>query len=163
MVKHYEKMIDALQSLVPLKPDIPLPSIKRPIDQRGSVFIHALSPLVNRRPSSISQWPTCNTNTGSDVGSLGSGKLTKVLPDPPIFTDGKDPSIDQWLSKMQRKFEINWDHYPTNRSKLIYVKNRVGRKALQHLEPCLRLNSIIPFTTIDNLFNHLEDIFGNPH
>ncbi len=31
-VKYYERMIDALQSSVPLKPDIPLPSIKRSID-----------------------------------------------------------------------------------------------------------------------------------
>ena len=64
---------------------------------------------------------------------------------------------------MRGKFEINWDHYPLERSKLIYAENRVGEKALQHLEPCLRLNSITPFTTIDDLFNHLEDIFGNPH
>ena len=91
------------------------------------------------------------------------GKFTKALSDPPLFTDGKDPSIDQWLSKMRGKFEINWDHYLSERSKLIYAENRVGGKALQHLEPCLRLNSITPFTTIDDLFNHLEDIFGNPH
>ena len=162
-VKRYERMIDTLQSSVPLKPYILLSSIERPTDQRGSAFTHALSPIVNRRPPSVSQQPTCNTHTGSDVGSLGSGKLTKALPDPPIFTDGKDPSIDQWLSKMRGKFEINWDHYPTDRSKLIYAENRVGGKALQHLEPCLRLNSITPFTTIDDLFNHLEDIFGNPH
>ena len=64
---------------------------------------------------------------------------------------------------MQGKFEINWDHYLSERSKLIYVENRVGGKALQHLELCLRLNSITLFTTIDDLFNHLEDIFGNPH
>ena len=64
---------------------------------------------------------------------------------------------------MRGKFEINWDHYLSERSKLIYAENQVGGKALQHLEPCLRLNSITPFTTIDDLFNHLEDIFGNPH
>ena len=64
---------------------------------------------------------------------------------------------------MQGKFEINWDHYQSERSKLIYAKNWVGGKVLQHLEPCLRLNSITLFTTIDDLFNHLEDIFGNPH
>ena len=91
------------------------------------------------------------------------GKLTKALLDPPLFTDGKDLSIDQWLSKMRGKFEINWDHYPLERSKLIYAENRVGGKVLQHLESCLRLNSIISFTTIDDLFNYLEDIFGNPH
>lgn len=62
---------------------------------------------------------------------------------------------------MQGKFEINWDYYPSDRSKLIYVENRVGRKALQHLKPCLQLNSIIFFATIKDLFNHLEDIFDN--
>ena len=162
-VKRYEKMIDVLQNSVPLKPDIPLPSIERSIDQRGPAFTHALSPLVNRRPPSESQRPTRNTHTGSDDSSLGSRKLTKALPDPSIFTDGKDPSIDQWLSKMRGKFEINWDHYPTDRSKLIYAENRVEGKALQHLESCLRVNSITPFVTIEDLFNHLEDIFGNPH
>ena len=64
---------------------------------------------------------------------------------------------------MQGKFEINWDHYLSKRSKLIYVENRVKRKALQHFEPCLRLNSITPFTTINNLFNYFEDIFDDPH
>ncbi len=47
-VKRYKRMIDALQSSVPLKPDIPLPSIERSIDQCGSAFTHVLSPLVNR-------------------------------------------------------------------------------------------------------------------
>ena len=64
---------------------------------------------------------------------------------------------------MQGKFEINWDYYPSERSKLIYIENWVREKALQYLEPYFRLNSIILFTIIDNLFNHLEDIFGNPH
>ena len=162
-VKRYEKMIDALQSSASAKPDKPLPSVERPIDKRGSTFTHALSPLVNRQTPSESQRPTRNTHIGSDDGSFGSGKLTKALPDPPIFTDGKDLSIDQWLSKMRGKFEINWDHYPTDRSKLIYAKNRVRGKALQHLEPCLRVNSITPFATIEDLFNYLEDIFGNSH
>ena len=64
---------------------------------------------------------------------------------------------------MQDKFKINWDHYPSERSKFIYAKNWVGGKALQYLEPSLQLNSITFFTTIDNLFNHSEDIFGNPY
>ena len=162
-VKRYEKMIDALQSSAFAKPNKLLPSIKSPIDQCGSTFTHALSLLVNNQSQSKSKRLTRNTHTRSDDGSFGSGKLTKALLDPPIFTDGKDPSIDQWLSKMQGKFEINWDYYPTDQSKLIYAENRVGRKALQHLEPCLCVNSITPFATIEDLFNHLEDIFGNPH
>ena len=100
-------------------------------------------------------------HTRSDDGFFRFGKLTKTLPDPPIFTNEKNPSIDQWLFKMQRKFEINWDHYPINQSKLIYAENRVEKKVLQHLELCLCVNLIAFFTTIENLFNYLEDIFDN--
>ena len=57
------------------------------------------------------------------------------MPDPLLFTDRKDPSIDQWLSKMQSKFEINWNHYLFEKNKFIYIKNRVKSKALQYLEP----------------------------
>ena len=62
---------------------------------------------------------------------------------------------------MERKFEINWDEYLTNRNKLIYAKNKVRVKALQHLKLCPRINSITIFATIKDLFNYLEDIFDN--
>ena len=64
---------------------------------------------------------------------------------------------------MRGKFEINWGHYSIDQSKLIYIKNRVAGKALQHLESCLYMNLITFFTTIKNLFNYLEDIFDNPY
>ncbi len=47
-VKRYEKMIDVLQSSVSLKPNIPLPSIEKRIDQHGPAFTHVLLSLVNR-------------------------------------------------------------------------------------------------------------------
>ena len=72
-VKRYEKMIDALQSSAFAKPDKPLPFIKSLIDQRGSTFTHALSPLVNNQLQRESKRPTRNTYTRSDDGSLGSG------------------------------------------------------------------------------------------
>ena len=113
-VKCYKKMIDALQSLAFAKPDKPLPSIESFIDQCDSTFTHAFLPLVNNQSQSKNKRLTRNTHTGSDDGSLKSGKLTKTLSDLPIFTDRKNPSIDQWLSKMQGKFEINLDYYPIN-------------------------------------------------
>lgn len=64
---------------------------------------------------------------------------------------------------MQKKFNIHWDHYPSQRSELIYAQNRVGRKTLQYLEAYLRLNSIPFFAIINDLFHHLKDIFDNPH
>ncbi len=39
----------------------------------------------------------------------------------------------------------------------------MGGKALQYLEPYLRMNFITPLATIEDLFNYLEDIFDNGH
>ena len=100
-------MINALQSLAFAKLDKLLPSIKSPIDPRSSTFTHALSLLVNNQSQSKNKQPIRNMYTRSDDGSFISRKLTKGLPDPSIFTDGKNLSINQWLSKMQGKFEIN--------------------------------------------------------
>ena len=87
-------MIDELQSLLSTKPDKPLSSIKKPIEQCDSPFIHTLLPLVNRQPTNKSQRSNQNTYTGNPNDSLELGKLIKALPDPPIFTDKKDLSID---------------------------------------------------------------------
>lgn len=94
---------------------------------------------------------------------LRSRTLTKTLPFLLIFNNRKDPSIKQWLSKMSEQFEINSDNYPIDWSKLIYVKNKVGEKTLQLLNTCIHINLITSFATIKALFNHLEDIFGNPY
>ena len=48
-VKHYEKIIDVLQSSPSTKLDKHLSSIKKPIEQYSLAFIYALSPLVNRQ------------------------------------------------------------------------------------------------------------------
>lgn len=42
-------MINILQSLAFAKPNKLLPSIKTPINQYGSVFIYALSLLINKQ------------------------------------------------------------------------------------------------------------------
>lgn len=36
-----------------------------------------------------------NQINGNEDGSTGYGKFTKALPDPPIFADRKDPSIEK--------------------------------------------------------------------
>ncbi len=149
----YERIINTLQNSLLIKQDQPQQSIERPTPaQQTPAYVHDLS-LSLHDQHSVSHMPK-----PSQIGST-IGKFTKTLPDLPLFIDVKDPSIDQWLSKMRGKFEINWDHYLSERSKLIFVENQVRGKVLQHLEPCLWLNCITLFTTIDDLFNHLKDIF----
>ena len=88
-LNQYEKIIDTLQNSLSAKKNQPQQSIKRstPAYQTPN-FVHGLSPLLNDQRS-----VTCMPQP-SEISSIIS-KLTKALPDPPLFTDGKDPSIDQ--------------------------------------------------------------------
>lgn len=106
-VKHYEKMIVTLQNLAFAKLNKLLPFIKRLIDQHDPAFIYTLSALVNRQLLSKIQYTICNTHIRNDDGSFGSGRLIKALSNLPIFINRKNQSINQQLSKMQKKFEIN--------------------------------------------------------
>ena len=86
----YEKIIDTLQNFFPTKKDQPQQSIERPTPvQQTPVFVHGLSPSLSNDQCSVTRTPQ-----PSEIGSTLS-KLTKVLPDSLLFTDGKDPSINQ--------------------------------------------------------------------
>ncbi len=86
-------MIDILQSLTSAKPNIPIPFIEKPAQTHLLSFIHALSSQATILTSS--RQPTLQiTNTPNENGFSGSRKLTKALSDPPIFTDGNNPSIN---------------------------------------------------------------------
>ena len=99
----------------------------------------------------------------SEEDPISHTKLAIKIPDPPIFTDGKDPTIARWLFKMRTKFELDRDHYPSESSKLIYAKERVGGKAQQHLEAYLFSSILTTFSTVEDLFAHLEQVFGSPY
>ena len=109
------------------------------------------------RPRSPSHTPSTQATDGTDK------KKSMKLPDPPIFTDGKDISIDHWLTKMRSKLAANDDHMPTEVLKKAYVENRVGGEAMRHLEPRLRKGAIRPFTTAEEMFDQLERIYGDPN
>ena len=110
------------------------------------------------RPHSPSRTPsTQRTDSTSDK------KKSMKLPDPPIFTDGKEISIDHWLTKMRSKLAANEDHMPTEVLKKAYVENRVGGEAMGHLEPRLRKGAIRSFVTAEEIFDQLERTYGDPN
>lgn len=64
---------------------------------------------------------------------------------------------------MQSKFEIIQDQYLSDRIKLVFTKNRIGRKMSEQLQTGPELNSINFFITINKILNILEDIFSNSY
>jgi hypothetical protein len=66
--------------------------------------------------------------TRASTPASGSGKSTK-LPDPPILTDGKDPTYERWRVQMQDKLTVNADHFQSVKAKKAYVFNRTSGDA----------------------------------
>jgi hypothetical protein len=111
---------------------------------------------------------------GAPIGSIHGGdtpepvvkeKLvtSKKLPDPPIFTDGKDPLIDDWLSAMRNKLEGNADWYQTALQEKAYVRTRIGGDAIRHLSSRFKKDSVKPFLSAEEIFEELNLIFGDPN
>lgn len=83
-------------------------------------------------------------------------KSTK-LPDPPPFTDGKDPTWDEWTAKIMEKLEGNEDHFPTEKSRVVYVLNRIAGDASINTMDRRRRNAPNPFLTVEEVLDHLAE------
>jgi hypothetical protein len=67
-------------------------------------------------------------------------------PDPPLLSDGKDPTYTSWSILVQAKLRDNDDHFPSKNSKLTYVYGRMVRweiKELNIMLCCLQLKGLI--------------------
>ena len=84
---------------------------------------------------------------------------TSRLPDPPIFTDGLDPTWDDWSSKMEHKLEANIDHYPTEKARLAYLIGRIGGDAAKHTMYRRLRGCSNPYTTAEEILDQLAEIY----
>ena len=87
-------------------------------------------------------------------------KRPMKLPDPPVFSYGKE---HHWLAKMRSKLLANEDHMPTEILRKAYVENRVNGDAMRHIEARLRKGAAKPFETAEEMLELLERIYGDPN
>jgi len=93
----------------------------------------------------------------------GPEKYSRKRPDPPIFTDGADPSFESWKIQIQAKLRANTDHYPTDEDKMEYVFSRTLGDAQRHLLPRFDEDSPMRFISFHEMLQHLASIYVNPN
>ena len=105
-----------------------------------------------------------NDRVGTPAASeiIRPSKSTK-LPDPPILTDGKDPKFEDWVTRVKAKLTVNDDHYPTDDIKRAYVVGRIGGDAASYIAPRLRADSTNPYSSLQDLIQHLTDVYEDPN
>ena len=81
------------------------------------------------------------------------------LPDSPVFTDRKNLTWEVWETKIQDKLKVNADYYPTALSQIAYIASHVEGDAAEHIYARRRDGATKPYTSINELFEHLASIY----
>ena len=100
--------IEQLRALLTAK-DTPIPGT--PTSDRLADVLEALTEHLTR--------------TDSPATPAKSAKI----PDPPLLTDGKDPTFDNWKIQIVSKLEVNADHFATEQACMTYVFSHTGGDA----------------------------------
>jgi hypothetical protein len=90
-------------------------------------------------------------------------RRTTKIPDPPLLTDGKGPTYEDWRLAIDQKLVANADHFDTPTLQIAYVASRTAEKARKHLTPRLRKESSRPYHDAYDMLIHLENIYGDPN
>ncbi|KAH0551105.1 hypothetical protein GP486_007549 [Trichoglossum hirsutum] len=72
-------------------------------------------------------------------------------------------TYNNWLVQVENKLRSNADAYLTKDLKIIYVAGRVSGDAFTLISSCLRAMNWHAYETIDKLYGHLEELYGNPN
>lgn len=97
------------------------------------------------------------------TSAFGGSKKSTKMPDPLMFSDGKEVKFKDWKSEMKRKLLLNEDHYPTPAHQLAYVSSRCEGKALRHINPRMQEDAATAYQTIQYVFDHLQSVFHDPN
>ena len=103
--------------------------------------------------------PSPKSDASEQVVAVREKRLSSKLPDPPTFTDGVDPTWEDWLSKIDRKLLVNADHYPSGEAEIAYVLLRLGGKAAAFTANRSRRYATNYYTSAEDLFTHLASAF----
>ena len=85
-------------------------------------------------------------------------KITRIS-DPAMFTNDDDPTWDAWSNAMLNKLIVNADHYSTERSRIIYVVNRVGGKAAKIVALRRQPESSNLYLIVKDVMDDLADVY----
>lgn len=100
---------------------------------------------------------------------MEENKRSAKFSDPPVLTDGVDPTFKMWSVQLQDKFIQNYDWFEKDdlvkeeQAKIAYVKNHVKGKAFEHLYPFLESKEEEGENLyLEEVVTYLENIFEDP-
>lgn len=96
-----------------------------------------------------------------NIGGSTTSRSQK-LPDPPQFTNGLEPTWDDWYGKISDKLDVNGDHWPDDKGKLAYIHTRLGGDAALATQGRRQKNASNPYNTPEDLLEDLAELYEDP-
>ena len=130
-----------------------------------------LEASVTKADDKAAQWRTKSIVLQTQLDELDKAALAQTrrakdpsqksikLPEPPVFTDGKNPTWDEWSSQAREKLSVNHDHFTTENSKTAWVLSRVGGDAATHTFHRRQPKAEDPYVSYEDVFEHLAEIY----
>ena len=84
------------------------------------------------------------------------------IPDPPLLTDGTEPTFESWKLQKKGKQCVNSDYFPSSDARMAYVFSRTGGDAQKHLLPRYADDSRETFLSEQEMLEHLPSIYEDP-
>ena len=88
-----------------------------------------------------------------------SSKKSAKQPDPPVFTDGVDPTWDDWSAKIREKMRVNADHFSSEDGRLVYVLGRLGGQAVTYTYHRREKESPNPYVSYEEILDQLAETY----
>ncbi len=142
-----------------------LPSIETTssttMESSSSQIIEALQARMEELEARLLQQARGFT-PGPALSTFSERSRTQKIPDPPLFSDGKEPTWEDWHGKVKDKLSINADSFPNEQSKLGYVFSRLAGSAAKATRARRNSDSINPYKTAKEVLKELADMFDDP-
>jgi hypothetical protein len=84
------------------------------------------------------------------------------LAHPRELDDGLEPTWITWKISMEHKFDEDAPQFATEASRIRYVFSRTIGQANKLLQPYMKANCPTPFTTVEDMYMILEELFTDP-
>ncbi len=114
---------------------------------------------ANERRSNRDNTPATN----SSLTSHGTGNRVAKLPDPPLFSGEDRAMFDDWLVQIKNKLRGNYEMYPSESLKIIYVASRLTGTALALVTPRLDEDCQYAYLAVAELYTHLKELYSDPN
>ncbi len=133
--------------------DRPMPRQEtQPVEHRVNQKEASSTSEVDQRPRSSRESFTLFDN-GND-----HHKFVK-LPNSPIFTETDDSIWETWNIKIADKLDVNANHYPTEKIRIVYVISRLEGDADQQTYAKRRVDAPSFYQSLSELLKHLKEIY----